>query len=523
MNSQVVRALKERPLLGVLAVAIAVVFMIDLANLRPAADTSPSAAGGGPGVPTPGAPWTPGTPTTGTSLSPTPGAVPSAGGSTFLPGSPSPHSKPPVPRSAVPHFGLKTQGVTDREVKVGVSYNVASCGGAAALEAMVGPSIAGDMKKSIATYARYVNDTGGIGGRKYLPVIADDGGSGCPEKNIAAAVKMAEEDKVFMAIPGLHIESDYIMNKYKIPVFGGREDPKSLARYGPNGLQVLEPTEPTFEAWASFGRYYLKSKEHTPCLIRIESGAAGDFDTAEKILRAKMADYGLKFKEIYVFKDDPSTAQTQSNTIVASAKKALCDQAWFLAGNPIGLIFLTDAATQNQWFPTWTFTAMTVLTDDDTIASLMDPVQWNNAIGLSYRVPAGYHRMEGNCKAIYEKYNPNDGQSDSASAKIACATILTTAEMMRRAVALTGTLDADTLLLGADAVNNDFFYDATVPLDWQYPSVRGPFKTRAFSHYTVVHWSSTQKKYYFPEYPCYYKVFKANNGGCEDLSRTYHK
>ena len=432
--------------------------------------------------------------------------------------------KPSIPPSEIPSFGLRTQGITADAVKIGISYNVASCGDAAVLEAMLGPASAGDLEKSINTFARYINDTGGLGGKKYKPVIVDDGGSGCPEKNIAAAITMAEQEKVFMAIPGLHIESDYIMKNYKIPVFGGREDPDSLKRYGPNGLQILEPTEPTFEAWASFGRYYLKGQDHKPCLIRIENGAAGDFDTAERILKEKMSKYGLTFADrIWVFKDDVSTAQQQSNSIAAAAKGKGCDQVYYLAGNPIGLIFFTDAATQNGWFPTWTFTSMVILTDDDAIASLMDPVQWENAIGLSYRVPAGQHRDEGKCKDIYEQYNGNDGQSDSAAVKLACATILPTAEMMRRAIKLTGTLTADTLLLGANAIDNDFFYDATVPLDWRYPSVKGPFKTRGFSHYTVVDWSSSQKKYTFPLYPCYYQVFKANDGGCEKLTKYYKK
>lgn len=444
-----------------------------------------------------------------------------------------PSLDPIIPPEGIPDFGLRTQGVTDEYVKVGISYNVASCGDAAVLEAMLGPAVAGDMEKSIETYARHINDTGGIGGRDYRPIIVDDGGAGCPEKNIAAAVEMLDEEKVFMAIPGLHVESDYLIDR-GLPVFGGRDDPASLDRYGANGLQVEIPTAQTFDAWASFGRYYLdkiappQDLDGTPaqpkCLIRIESGAAGDFDTAERILVDKMDKYGIKFKKILVFKDDVSTAQQQSDAIAVAAKDADCEQAWFLAGNPIGLIFFTSAATQHDWFPRWTFTSKVVLSDSELGGRLMDQRQWENAVGLSTRVPPGEHASQGKCKRIYEKYNGNDGQSESASAQIACAVILTTAEMMRRAVRLTGTLTADTLLLGADGIDNDFFFDAHVPMNYKFPDANGPWKTRGFSHYTVVDWSSTSSAYTFPEYPCYYQRFGASKqSGCEDLRRYYKK
>ncbi|MFA5891780.1 MAG: ABC transporter substrate-binding protein [Actinomycetota bacterium] len=428
--------------------------------------------------------------------------------------------KPSVPASSVPDFGLITQGITNKQVKVGMSYNVADCGDAAALNAAYA-NAAGDPKKAITAFTKHINSTGGIQGLEFKPVIVDDGGSGCPEKNVAAAVQMLEQDKVFFAMPGLHVESDYLIQRH-LPVFGGRDDPASLARYGANGLQLLEPEEPTYEAWATFARYQLKSAEHKPCLIRIEKGAAGDFDTSEKILKQQMTKQGLSFGDrIYVFKDDVSTAQQQSDDIVTSAQSKGCDQVFFMAGNPIGLIFMTDAAFQHGWMPTWTFTSRTYGIDDDTISSLMNKAEWNNAIGLSYRVPSGKHPKEGNCKKIYEKYYPNDGLSTSAAVNIVCAQFLTGTEMMRRAIKLTGTLNANTLMLGASEIQGDFFYDATVPMDFNIRKASGPFKTRGFSYYTIADYDSSQNKYTFPKYPCYYRTFKANDGGCENLEGTF--
>lgn len=424
--------------------------------------------------------------------------------------------------SAVPDFGLKTQGITDKEVKVGYSYNVSACGDAGTLQAMLGSATTGDPKAALDAYTRYINDTGGVGGgRKLKVVVVDDGGDGCPEKNMAAAVKMADEEKVFLAIPGLHVESDYIIGK-KIPVFGGRDDPSSLAKAGPNGMMLTEAIEPTLEKWSAFGRYYLDSAAHTPCLIHPESGASGDWNSHEKLLVGKMAKYGMAFKDIITYQEDVSTAQQQASIAAARAKGKGCDQVYFMAGNPIALVFFTQAATQNNWFPTWTFTSYMVLADSELGGRLMDQRQWENAIGLSTRVPPGQHPKDGNCKRIYEQYYPNDGQSTSAYSQVVCAQLLSVAEMMRRAVARTGVLNANSLLVGADHVRNDFFYDSTVPLRWSFPGPAGPFKTKAFSHYTVVKWSSTQSAYQFPEYPKYWEVMGPGRSGAQDL-RPYFK
>jgi hypothetical protein len=446
-------------------------------------------------------------PGSGTVAAPTPGAT---GGGNLL------------PNTSAPDFGLKTQGITNDAVKVGISYNASGCGDSAAIESLLGPSVTGDIDKSINTFARHINDTGGIGGRKYTPVIVDDGGAGCPERNLAAAVEMADEQKVFMAVPGLHVESDYIIAR-KIPVWGGRDDPASLAKYGPNGLQLLQPIEPTLEAWASFGKHYLKTHttNNPPCLMRIESGASGNWDIPQELLIEKLKKHGITFRDIIVFKDDVSTAQQQANAAAIRARDKGCKQAWFMAGNPLGLVFVTYAATANNWFPTWTWTAHTALIDSELAGRLMDPAQWERAIGLSYRIPAGEHPKEGNCKKIYMKYNPGDGQENSAAVTLACMTVLPTADIMRRAIERTGRLDANTLMIGADSIKQDAFYDAHVPIEYSFPDADGPFRTRGFGHWTVADWSSSKNVYEFPAYPCYYEKFEANGGGCQDLRQTY--
>lgn len=420
-----------------------------------------------------------------------------------------------------PDHGLRTQGVTDKQVKLGVSYNTTGCGDSGVLEAMIGAGTAGDMGKAIDAYTRYINDNGGIGRRTLKVVIADDGGGGCPEKALSAARKMVDDEKVFAVIPGLHEVSDYAASK-KVPTFIGRDDPESLRRLGPNGIGLTQEIGGNLKAWAAFGHYYLKSQQHTPCLVHPEKGVSGDWPLYARILVARMQEHGLKFKDTVVYKEDVSTSQQQTSAAVARLKDKGCDQIYFMAGNPLALIFFTQAAENAQWRPTWTFTSYMSLADSELGGRLMNQSQWENAVGLSTRVPPGEHPKEGNCKRIYEHYYPGDGQSESASAYLTCTMFLPAAEMMRRGERLTGRLDANALLAGADSIKNDYYFDAHVPLRWELPA-GGPYKTKGFSHYTVVDWSSTRSAYDFPEYPTYWEVMGPGKSNGVDLRPLFQR
>lgn len=509
-----------------LAISIASVFVASVAsvgqvNSRHDADSAQALRAGEGGADDPLAPGATGSGTpedlaaagvvdpSGSSTSVVTGAGTGPGTSGTTPGGGS------TPGASYPDYGLRTQGVSATEVKLGISYNTTGCGDAGVLEAMVGAGAAGDMTKAIDAFTRHINDNGGIGGRTLKVVVADDGGGGCPEKAQSAAIDLVDDQKVFAVIPGLHVVSDYAASK-QVPTFIGRDDPASLARLGANGIGLIQEIGGNLRAWAAFGRHYLRSDQHTPCLVHPEEGVSGNWPLYKGILVERMQEQGLAFKDIVDYKEDVATAQQQSSALVARLKSNGCDQIYFMAGNPIALIFFTQAAENAQWRPTWTFTSYMALSDSELGGRLMNQAQWENAVGLSTRVPPGEHPREGNCKKIYETYYQGDGQSESAAVQLTCAYFLVGAEMMRRGEQLTGRLDANALIVGADAINNDFYYDAHVPLRWEYPA-GGAYKTKGWSHYTVVDWNSGRSAYDFPEYPLYWEVMGPNKSNGVDL------
>jgi ABC-type branched-subunit amino acid transport system substrate-binding protein len=421
----------------------------------------------------------------------------------------------------VPDFGLRTQGVTAKSVLIGLDYNKSGCGGAGALSNQFSSSITGDQEVAIATFVRYINDTGGIRGRTLKYVTVDDGGPNCPERNKSAAIQLAEKHKVFLDVAGLHEVSDLLV-PYRIPFYGGRSTRAEQAKQGMGQFQLYQDADSDFLNWAAFGRYYLHADKNKPCFVHPDTS---DFNNLEKLMVRAMSKYGLKFGDIIRYADDTGTALQQAGTYSVRMQRKGCKSVWLLANNFLADVFFTQAAALQNWHPVWTWTARTAGIDTTLAGRLMNASEWANSIGLSTAIKPGASPYEGNCARIYNRYHSGDGQSGSAAVLTACNAILTVSEAMRRAVDRTGVLTANSLMMGVDAIKGDFAWDAFVPLTFSI--TKRPFDFTGYDLQTVEHWSRARNVYEFPEFPKYWKVMGPNGSGAVDIRKllhtTYHR
>ncbi|WP_251092208.1 ABC transporter substrate-binding protein [Streptomyces sp. Caat 7-52] len=104
--------------------------------------------------------------------------------------------------------GQHTTGITDDSIELGGIYPLS------------GPASAyGTISKGVAAYFKYVNDKGGIDGRKVRFIVRDDGYQ--PPKAVEEARRLVEQEKVFAVFQTLGTPStaavwDYL-DKQKVP------------------------------------------------------------------------------------------------------------------------------------------------------------------------------------------------------------------------------------------------------------------------------------------------------------------
>ena len=461
----------------------------------------------------------------------TPGKTPGAAGATAKPGTTTPGGTTPggpvggtgpgapqTRQANIPDFHLLTQGVTKTSVLIGADYDKTGCGGSGALANQFGAAVVGDPEKAFAAFVRHVNETGGIRGRTLKFVSVDDGGLSCPERHKAAALELVDQKKVFLDIAGLQEVSDLLAPRH-LPFYGGRATIAEQNKQGEGQFQLFQDADGDFANWAAFGRNYLGSKTNTPCLIHPDTP---QFNNLEPVLIKKLADQGLKFKTTIRYADDASSAQQQATTASVKMKGDGCKQVWLVANNAIADVFFTNAAAQQQWYPSWTWTARTAGIDLALGGRLMDQTEWKNAVGLTTRIKPGQSPLDGQCAKIYDKYNSGDGQDTSAAVVVACESILTTTEAMKRAVDRTGVLTGSSLMLGVDAIRGDFAWEAFVPLSYVIVPKAGETKDRTgYDLQTVAAWNTSTLDYDFPQYPKYWKILGPNGSGWVDIRPSF--
>ncbi|MBX3313092.1 MAG: amino acid ABC transporter substrate-binding protein [Actinobacteria bacterium] len=289
--------------------------------------------------------------------------------------------------------GATYQGVTADSIKV-VLYEAADDDAAAALQANLDPP-----EKRVQVREEQIHmleSTFQMWGRKLDVVVMK--GRGVDEENARAdAVKVATEIKAFASIGGPAQQSAYaeeLAARGVVCISCGLSMPDST--YQKNAPYIWGNLQ-TAEQFLNYlgdlvvgqlngknaefaGDPSMHDKERVFGAVNFEQDPPVFNELADVIAeRGKEAGYETSVRLTYqlVIPELPEKART----IVSQLKAAGVTTVMFL-GDPIMPTYLTQAATDQNYFPEWIITG-TVLTDTTALGRNYDQRQWAHAFGIS--------------------------------------------------------------------------------------------------------------------------------------------
>lgn len=317
------------------------------------------------------------------------------------------------------------QGVTDTEITV-VAYVAADDDLSASLNAQLDPpeASADTSNKIIEMFAQTYETWG-----REIKVVRMKG-SGSDETSARAdAVKVAEEIKAFASIGGPGQEGAYaeeLARRGVICVGCGLSLPDSaLQRNAPflwGNLQTPEQyllnlgdfiIERLMGEKAEFaGSPEIRSQVRNFGVVHFEQDPPV-FDGVEDQVRERGGARGYNPAVNLTYQLVIADLPEKARVLVDQLKKAKVTSVVFL-GDPIMPIYLTKAATDQNYFPEWIITG-TVLTDTTVFGRLYDQQQWAHAFGVS-SLPTRLPQDKGESWRIYEWFY---GEPPAASKTVA--------------------------------------------------------------------------------------------------------
>jgi hypothetical protein len=326
---------------------------------------------------------------------------------------PSAYAPPCVAARAGVEGGATYQGVTADEIVV-VAYEAADDDLAASLQDQSDtPEAARETRNRIIELMASTYETWG----REIRVVPLKG-SGSDETSARAdAVKVAEEIKAFASIGGPGQESAYAeeLARRKVLCIGcGLALPDAkFQEYAPYLWGNSQPPEQYLLNLGDFiierllgqkaefaGDEETRAKERVFGVVHFEQdppvfSGVQDMVDSEGGARGYEAATTLTYQ--LVIADLPEKARV----IVARLKEAGVTSVVFL-GDPVMPIYLTKAATDQDYFPEWIITG-TVLTDTTVFGRLYDQRQWAHAFGIS-GLPARLPQKQGEAWRLHEWY-----------------------------------------------------------------------------------------------------------------------
>jgi hypothetical protein len=261
------------------------------------------------------------------------------------------------PRSSAPASGATAEsgrggggvgdarGVTSTEIRVGIHAPVT---GAA-------PFPASSFSEGKAVYFNFVNEKGGINGRKVKVFFQDDGYN--PSQAVAVCKKMVEQDKVFLLVGGGGTDQIVACSQYAASV-GVPYLAEGVTEQGLDRLQSYFAVSMTYRAQAKLLAQYMRNvlKVTKVGMIR---GNTANFDDAHAAFLAAAQQEGLQMvKDAVLDKNASSSAALQAGGSIC-ADRTNAPQAMYPLIAPTIWVQIVAGANAQACTPIWSGVGIT--------------------------------------------------------------------------------------------------------------------------------------------------------------------
>jgi hypothetical protein len=308
---------------------------------------------------------------------------------------PSVYAPPCVPKAPADNGGAIGQGVTADTIKL-VIYAAGSNDITALFTGVTDPPEATrDTENKLVAMFNQLYETYG----RTVEVVHFQGTGAMSDETAATsdALKIADEIGAFAVINGPTLAQSFAQTLHDkgvlclgcgsgVPDKTMRELDPTMWGYQASPEQFLQTfgdyvTEQLNNKPASFAGDELKDRQRVFGVVHFEQDPPV-FGDVEKQVAAQGAKRGYQTaaNETYIF-GDFAKMQERAATIIPKLKEAGVTSIIFL-GDPIMPIYLTQQATQQNYFPEWIITG-TVLTDTTVLGRMYDQQQWKHAFGVS--------------------------------------------------------------------------------------------------------------------------------------------
>lgn len=308
---------------------------------------------------------------------------------------PSVYAPPCVPVHEGDNGGETSPGVTADTVKIVVYQSMPGGDITAALQGLLDEEDV--QQRTRQAYVEMLADVFETYGRTIeLEVLVGSGAADDDAAAVADAIKVAEEIKPFAVLGGPPLTTAFaeqLAEREIICIGCGLSVPDSVFQENAPYMWGTTPTpeqflvnfgdfivKRLFQRPAEFAGDALRGQERVFGTVNFEQDPPVFSDVSREVFeRGRQRGYEAAVRETYIL-DIPRLPE-RAASIIARMKDAGVTTVIFL-GDPIMPIYLTQAATAEDYYPEWVI-AGTVLTDTTALGRQYDATQWAHAFGVS--------------------------------------------------------------------------------------------------------------------------------------------